>query len=367
MESNTIYDILNVANEFRIEELVICLQTFLIEDRSSWLKSNFSNFYYTSFTNNFTQIQGFYNQIIAKRPNLIFEQDNFLTLSESALISLIRRDDLKLEEHRIWDHVVQWGIAQNNTIPSDVCEWTDEDFKTMEKTLQRCLPHIRYFQFPKENVEKLIPYEKIFKKSLWDDIIKYHVTGKSTISSTILPPRNIFRIISSIVTKEQATVIASWIDKKDQTYEVNDNPYEFELILSGKENGFAIKTFWDLCNRKANVVLIMKVKDTGEIIGGYNPIGWDSNLNGQYCETKDSFIFSLKNRNPVVSRVNDPIRAICNNLSYGSNFGNDLYMLGNGYFGISRAAGYKELVRKKHGSFMVDDYEVFRIWEREII
>ena len=52
--------------------------------------------------------------------------------------------------------------------------------------------------------------------------------------------------------------------------------------------------------------MIVKVKGTDEILGGYNPLAWDNtNLfsSGKWMETKDSFIFSLKNciRNSIHS------------------------------------------------------------------
>ena len=51
--------------------------------------------------------------------------------------------------------------------------------------------------------------------------------------------------------------------------------------------------------------LILKVKGSNEILGGYNPIAWRSNFT--YGTTKDSFIFSFKKdcsiENYILSRV----------------------------------------------------------------
>ncbi|CAG8743493.1 15720_t:CDS:1, partial [Acaulospora colombiana] len=44
---------------------------------------------------------------------------DFVSLRESALISLIKRNDLQMEEIKIWEKVIQWGIAKNPTLPSD--------------------------------------------------------------------------------------------------------------------------------------------------------------------------------------------------------------------------------------------------------
>ncbi|RHZ80172.1 hypothetical protein Glove_139g305 [Diversispora epigaea] len=50
------------------------------------------------------------------------------------------------------------------------------------------------------------------------------------------------------------------------------------------------------CYGHTRTVVVAKVKGTDEIIGGYNPLAWDSSCYGEYrwMETKDRFIFSLK-------------------------------------------------------------------------
>ncbi|RHZ89495.1 hypothetical protein Glove_13g274 [Diversispora epigaea] len=108
---------------------------------------------------------------------------------------------------------------------------------------------------------------------------------------------------------------------------INDNPYEFNLILRGSRDGFETIVFWNLCNQKKNVVI--KVKDADEIIGGYNPIGWNSNLDGlnsQYSETNDIPSKAIYNYNCFTI-------AAC--------FGNDLFMDGNQSFWITNNYGYE--------------------------
>jgi hypothetical protein len=118
------------ANEFELNELTNKLETLLIDTKSSWLKTYFSLIYRTIFNeNNFKNLEKFCNDIIAKHPSLIFENSDFTSLSESALVSLLKRDDLHMEEVQIWDYVIKWGIAQNPTLPTNLEEWSRKNLR----------------------------------------------------------------------------------------------------------------------------------------------------------------------------------------------------------------------------------------------
>ena len=78
------------------------------------------------------------------------------------MISLIKRDDLQIDEVKIWEPVLKWGRAQNQTLIPDPVTWSDDDFKIMETTLQSCLPLIRFFGLcPKDFFQKVHPYQKL--------------------------------------------------------------------------------------------------------------------------------------------------------------------------------------------------------------
>ncbi|RIB29207.1 hypothetical protein C2G38_2057249, partial [Gigaspora rosea] len=107
------------------------------------------------------------------------------------------------------------------------------------------------------------------------------------VSSIILPPRKILTPIlpvrntdsfSTVINEAHAAEIASWVDKKENTYSLTNNPYEFKLLLRGTRYGFTKDSFWNLCDKQTHLVVVMKVKGTDEILGGYNPIGWDKSV-----------------------------------------------------------------------------------------
>ncbi|RIB00087.1 hypothetical protein C2G38_2256877 [Gigaspora rosea] len=317
---------------------------------------------------------------------MIFDSENFTSIQENALISLIKRDDLQMEEIKIWKRVIEWGITRNPGLPSDPNTWTSENFLAIKTTLQNCLPLIRYFQIPGDDViDNLQPYQQILDKNLWDDLIKRLVSPNRPILSVILPPRKVLiqtlpprgtEQFSKVINEAHAAEIASWVDLKDNMYSVASNPYEFKLLLRGTRDGFTSDSFWDLCYKQENVVIVIKVKGTDEILGGYNPVGWDypvrwgkpTNSLLHYKDCYRSFIFSLKNgaiQNTIVSRVRTQKNAIhChfNRVPSFGEYGEDLSMYDETWeCGIT---SYANPIRSVNGKFSAEEYEVFQISQK---
>ncbi|RHZ76574.1 hypothetical protein Glove_196g25 [Diversispora epigaea] len=389
VETKFIFDLMITANEFEIEELTKKLENLLIEIKSSWLKSHFSLVYRSIFNgNNFKDLEKFCNDIVAKYPYLIFDAEDFTSLQETALVSLLKRNDLQLEEVIIWEYIIKWGIAQNSTLPVDLKEWNKENFTTLKTTLQQCLPLIRYFHISGTDfLKKIKPYKKILDKQLWEDLTQYFIDSDQPVESTILPPRTISiqelpirtteptNPFSTIITYEHVAEISSWIDHKSNTYSLTNTPYEFQVIFRGSINGFEPRKFWDTCHNHASTVVIMKVKETDEILGGYNPLIWDANGNGNWGMTNESFIFSLKNgniQNSIHSRVKTPDCAIWNaskfqQATFGPYFGNDLRMFSSNFsfdnscIYNSNYNNYEKLTRNASNKFSIIDYEVFKV------
>ncbi|RHZ85068.1 hypothetical protein Glove_71g40 [Diversispora epigaea] len=386
-ETKFIYDLMLITDEFKLVELTNRLETFLIENKGSWLRTHFFLIYNSIFSrHSFKKLENFCNDIVVKYPNLIFDSDDFTSLKESALISLLKRDDLQMEEVKIWDYVIKWGIAQTSTLPKNLGDWTKENFLTLKTTLRQFLPHIRYFQL--SNIDKIKPYKKILNKQLWEDINQYRSIPGRPVKSIILPPRIILvselpprtnESFSNIISEDHAAEISSWIDRKTTTYPTTIIPYKFELILRGTKDGFDPQTFWNICHGHACTVVVAKVKGTDEIIGGYNPLTWDNTYNGEFnkwMKTKDSFIFSLKNgniKNSILSRVKDTQYAILdvcknNQISHGPFFGLGFclrsyvsnFNLDN--FNYCWPYNYYEKpIRTSRNNFSIDNYEVFKV------
>ncbi|RHZ75506.1 hypothetical protein Glove_213g130 [Diversispora epigaea] len=231
------------AKEYKLEELTNKLEILLIDTKASWLKAHFSLVYRTIFNRkNFKKLENYCNDIIVKYPKLIFDGSDFTSLQESALVLILKRDDLQMKEVEIWDYVIKWGISRNPNLPTNLEEWSKENFFTLKTTLRQCLPFIRYFHLSTyEVLDKIKPYKKIIDKQLWEDISQHLLAPERPVKSIILPSRSVLvtdlppctnkpeEFLSTIVSKDHVAEISTLIDRNTTAYTSTNNSYKFEL------------------------------------------------------------------------------------------------------------------------------------------
>ncbi|EXX56546.1 uncharacterized protein OCT59_029149 [Rhizophagus irregularis] len=381
-DPSEILKVLVAADNLLLQELIDYLQTYLIENKSEWMEQYFELIYQTGFqSNSLLELQQYCTNFMAKFPEKIFGSLDFTSLSEKSLVLLIKRDDLQMKEIEIWDHVLKWGLEKNPTLLPDPITWSDDDFRMMENTLQHCLPLIRFFSLSSEDFfQKVRPYKKLLKFQFYEKLLESYLNPNSEPNDNILLPRfrNIDGIIDSkIVNLNIASLISRWIDKIDikSKYAYARElylPYKFKLLLRGSRDGFTPEKFHELCDDKLYTVTFIKVKGTEEIIGGYNPLVWKSS--GTFAKTKDSFIFSFKNKNNfkdlILSNIIDMNGAVYYGSNDGPTFGYDLNICkGNDgskeydYFRC-RQKYYEKKIRDTEDKFSIEEYEVFQIKKR---
>src|SRR5581483_97550 len=82
-DNSNIIKLLIAANELSLQELIIHLQSFLIENKKNWMKQNFNLIYQTSFENDsFLKLQSFCKELMTKEPEKIFQSIDFISISE---------------------------------------------------------------------------------------------------------------------------------------------------------------------------------------------------------------------------------------------------------------------------------------------
>lgn len=147
-----------------------------------------------------------------------------------------------------------------------------------------------------------------------------------------------------------------------------------ELIFTNEFHNDGTKTARDFHQRFdgiANTIVMMKVLQTGDIIGGYNPFEWNSS--GTYTNDLtpgEAFIFNLTD-NDIRHQTN---RNTTKNVSYsGPIFGGgwDLNVYGtlkaadacNYSYNGGKTAGYANNISGIKGSFKISDFEVYTFAE----
>uniref|UniRef100_U9TWA9 TLDc domain-containing protein n=1 Tax=Rhizophagus irregularis (strain DAOM 181602 / DAOM 197198 / MUCL 43194) TaxID=747089 RepID=U9TWA9_RHIID len=284
-----------------------------------------------------------------------------------------------MKEIEVWEYVLKWGLAQNSTLTQNPDTWSDDDFKTMKNTLQHCLPLIRFFCLSsKEIMQKVRPYQKLLSKQLYEDLICSYMDPDIVSTDSILLPRKIKNnkiIDSKIVDFDIFLTILRWIDNNDSKFaHVREYylPREFNLLLRGSKDGFTPRKFHELCNGKYNTITFIKIKGTDEIIGGYNPLKWESSAD-TWGITNGSFIFSFINKNikdAIISNVINLNHAIYFNTNCGPYFGDDIVFYNSkdqftDYDKIRcKKCCYEKKIRDSEDYFSIEDYEVFQIIKR---
>ena len=142
-------------------------------------------------------------------------------------------------------------------------------------------------------------------------------------------------------------------------------PYKFKLIYRANKDGNTVAKFHEKCDNKGATIVIIKVTNSEQIIGGYNPLQWDSSCSDH--STKDSFIFSFTSVTNLQSAKvgyskGDKYSIRCginNGPSFGSHSG-DLWC--NKGTWSSESYSYPNL--DIPSSFNVDDYKVFQVTKK---
>jgi len=282
---------------------------------------------------------------------------------------IIQRDDLNMKEIDIWDSLLRWLFAHYIKIDKDDSSWSSEDLKNIKLTIQEYIPLIRFYDISKEDFYlKVYPYKNLLPQDLLDDVLRYHMVPNSTPILNFKPSR--CHKVDSVLIFNYAffKLFAKWIDKRNDDYTEKDMPYKFTLLLRGTRDGFDSAKFHQLCDNKGATISVARIKDSKQIVGGYNPLNWNSQ-GGQYLNTNDSFLFNITDRNNLnsakIGRVfRNQQNAIYNHSSYGPTFGggHDLRSQGNNNWVASDGHTYTST--SIPNNFTIDEYEVFQVVKR---
>ncbi|CAG8490127.1 10292_t:CDS:2 [Racocetra fulgida] len=169
--------------------------------------------------------------------------------------------------------------------------------------------------------------------------------------------------VTNIITKSHAERIASWIYVNN----IHNIRCEFKLLYTGNrvQDGPKFNGFYEKCGNKPRTVVVFRIRETGEIIGGYNPIEWKTAPrklgmpSREYGKTDRGFIFSFKGDKSIYSEVKNTDKAIYYKDGFGPSWGKHDLSLRNdmayNYKWYCKQKNYSQLIRFSAGSFDADD------------
>ncbi|GBB93271.1 hypothetical protein RclHR1_02140024 [Rhizophagus clarus] len=367
-------EFLIVANEFSIQVLVSCIQEYLIDHQHELLQQNpieiLEIVYQLIHHDTFKSLCEFFLETFCENPKMLFKFDNLIRLRAPLLELLLKRDDLLLDEIEIWDNLIKWSFAQHPSIQQDVKKLNKEEIAIMKSTLQNFIPLIRFNNISsKDFYFKLYPFKVILTDDLAENILEFHMVPNKKLNNVIQPPRR-SKYDTHIVKSEHFSIFSSWIDKKNdfyyKYYNQKDLPYHFNLIYRASRDGNKTKVFHKKCDNKGATIVIVKVKGSEQIFGGYNPIDWESN--GSSTMVKDSFLFSFADRNKVKTAKIGYESSMSFYPGYGPMFGYHLYyqnyhntwVVNNNFLG-----NYLNIKVPLAGYVYSEDFEVFQVVKKQ--
>ncbi|GBB89306.1 hypothetical protein RclHR1_00160022 [Rhizophagus clarus] len=376
-------EILNLwlaSNELGLHELSNHVQGFFKQYQLHFFKKHPVEMIDMIFSHDlFSYLRDFCLETLCAEPLILIGTDQFKLLSEEVLIQLLKRDDLSLRGISIWDNILLWCFGKNPTLVKDVNEWTRDDTDLMKNTIGNLIPLIKFHDISAEDFfNKVLPYEELIPRNIRHEILRAHMLP-SRPPSTVSDP-NLSRMVngsthhttlpsidSEIITSQHVILFSSWIDRRSNPNytNINEVPYEFNLLLRGTRDGMDPQTFHKLCDNKGPTFIVIKIKNSKQITGGYNPLDWDSNDRSR--NSTDSFIFSFRVfddfNTAVIGRVKPNEVSVRCYREWGAIFGNydggnDLVMKRKAEW-KSKPTSYPDV--KIPRKFNCTEYEVFQI------
>ncbi|RGB42269.1 hypothetical protein C1646_751167 [Rhizophagus diaphanus] len=364
LEVPELLKLLMAVDELNIQSLIPRIEEYLIKHQYEFLQQNPIGILEAIYQNEtFTSLLDYCLNKICEEPEILFNTDKFISLKAPIIELLIKQDDLCLEEIVIWDNLLKWAFAQNPTISKDINKWNKEEVIIMERTLNRYIPLIRFYHISSEDFhDKVFPLKEILPKDLINNLFTFYLVPNRKINIDIQPPRrSCDKYDSVIVDFQHFALFASWIDRKNDNY-LRNIPYNFNLIYRSTRDDNTIAKFHEKTDNKGANIVVAKIKNTNQIIGGYNPLDWSGHAVFKF--TADSFIFlfkDYKNTNTgKIGRVIVTDKAIYCYDKYGPVFGVgcDILLYSSGKWS-SCPGSYPDIGIPRN--YEIENYEVFQV------
>ncbi|CAB4407616.1 unnamed protein product [Rhizophagus irregularis] len=354
IQNPEVLKLLILADELNIQQLISYIQEYLIEHQIEFLQQNPIDIIETIYQHeSFTNLRDFWLEKICEVPEILFYSDKFIELKAPLLELLIKRDDLNMDEIEIWEGLLKWCFSQQNVI-NDPTKWSE--------SLQRFIPLIRFYDIESADFfYKVYCHKEILPQDLIHNLLEFHLVPNMEPKPNVALSSRLKFNSALIKSKNILLKFASWIDRKDSSYDKYDNPYKFKLLYRSDRDGFNNGAFHKNCDDKGATIWIAKIQGTKQLVGGYNPLDW--NGNDIWKSTTDSFLFYLKDEKDIstakLGYVNNAALAIYCDTFEGPSMGELDCADSNEWTYRATYNDYPNINIPE--TFIVEHYEVFQV------
>ncbi|CAG8732491.1 8777_t:CDS:2, partial [Cetraspora pellucida] len=272
-DTKIILDVLKATDEFCISDLSEYIQDYLI--CYPWrLMSHFVfvHRFAAEQSERYLKIRKCVIELIKENPATIFDSSDFITIEQNTLVSFFQSQNFLMKPVEIWKRIIEWGIANTPDLPNPKTKWETENYYSLGVSIKPFIPLIR---FDEMSYDEFLREVQPWRSSLdYVDHDLYEKVDKSIqlVSYNNRPEK--LDINSVLITTYDAEIISTWIKNISSLPE--NCKHSFKLILRGSQDGFTPKKFHDHCDGKGPTLTILREKQSGEILGGYNPLNWHS-------------------------------------------------------------------------------------------
>ncbi|CAB4397394.1 unnamed protein product [Rhizophagus irregularis] len=355
------------SEEFNVQQLINYAKKFLNENKLKFLVSQPIEIFKIIHKNSslFTKLWDDYLEIICVKPEIIFSSKKFPSIDESLLKDLLKCKAYKIEESKIWENVLKWGISKHPTFDQNINNLNKEQLKILKVTLNDIIPLIEFDYFDSTDVyQKVLPYKKLLSKEMINYLLKKFLDKSNSIRCC---HRTRYHKVSPsiMLTPYHCAVFANWVDKESNShYKIHNNPYKFKLLISKHvDKGMNLfPVFQSALSRAKATLIVARIKDSDKLVGGYNPNGFSRQKSNKFA--RDSFLFYFGDKDEVKSGrcgyVSQPENAIYYNERLEPAFGNgpDLLCKNDGNW-TSKPTSYPSIGIPSN--FEILHYEAFQV------
>src|SRR5437763_4651984 len=122
--------LLMATDELNLQKLSDHVRNYLIDNQAEFLRSDPLEIFQTVFQYEACEILRKYClDTICESPKILFESPKFVSLEQDLVITLLKQNELEMEEIEIWEYILKWALERMSTQHNsdNLSQWTSSN------------------------------------------------------------------------------------------------------------------------------------------------------------------------------------------------------------------------------------------------